>query len=583
MKKSGAEMIVSFLEMNEIKTVFGIPGSSNLPLYDALSKSNIQHVLVGHEQAAGFMAQGFTRSTGKTAVCLATSGPGLTNLLTAIADSFLDSIPIVAITGQVPSHLIGSQAFQELDTERLTASITKKCFIVQEASALHQILPLAFSLAQSGRPGPVLIDIPKDVQNQQVEYQGFTNPYAIDFLKKRIDDKQIESAVSLINASKNPLLLIGGGLIEAHASEALTAFSEKFIFPIASTLRGLGAVDPNHPNYLGMIGMHGNKRLNEWSDDVDLLIALGVRFGDRTTGLVREFFPNAQVIHVNIDPLELNKTKQSHLPIAGDLHQFLRQMINQPIEKKAIAFNNQKAANTASVDSSSHKVSNASPTNALTSSSLSSAAHSPRSILECIAQMVPSDTIVTTDVGQHQMWVAQYYPFSKPRTFITSAGLGTMGFGLPAAIGASIAFPDKKIVCITGDGSFLMNIQELATLRKLQSNISIFIFNNQGLGLVRQQQRLFFENNLYASDFGAAIDFHVIAQGFGINAMRLDHTITMEKAIQQTLSQQGPCLLDLPIEKNWNVLPMVPPGAAIKTMIDEKSFEYGFDNVKQIR
>lgn len=353
--------------------------------------------------------------------------------------------------------------------------------------------------------------------------------------------------------------------------------------PIASTLRGLGAVDPNHPNYLGMIGMHGNKRLNEWSDDVDLLIALGVRFGDRTTGLVREFFPNAQVIHVNIDPLELNKTKQSHLPIAGDLHQFLRQMINQPIEKKAIAFNNQKAANTASVDSSSHKVSNASPTNTLTSSSLSSAAHSPRSMLECIAQMVPSDTIVTTDVGQHQMWVAQYYPFSKPRTFITSAGLGTMGFGLPAAIGASIAFPDKKIVCITGDGSFLMNIQELATLRKLQSNISIFIFNNQGLGLVRQQQRLFFENNLYASDFGAAIDFHVIAQGFGINAMRLDHTITMEKAIQQTLSQQGPCLLDLPIEKNWNVLPMVPPGAAIKTMIDEKSFEYGFDNVKQIR
>lgn len=580
MKKSGAEMIVSFLEMNEIKTVFGIPGSSNLPLYDALSKSNIQHVLVGHEQAAGFMAQGFTRSTGKTAVCLATSGPGLTNLLTAIADAFLDSIPIVAITGQVPSHLIGSQAFQELDTERLTASITKKCFIVQEASALHQILPLAFSLAQSGRPGPILIDVPKDIQHQQVEYRGFNMPFMVELQEKNIGKKHIDMAISLINASKKPLLLIGGGLIEAHASDALIAFSEKLNIPIASTLRGLGAVDLHHPNYLGMIGMHGNKRLNEWSDQVDLLIALGVRFGDRTTGLVHEFFSNAQVIHVDIDPFELNKTKQSHLSIAGNLHQFLRQLLDHPIDKKVNVFNRQKKADTASGIFSSHHVSTVSTT---LKASISSDAPTPESILECIAQHVPSDTIVTTDVGQHQMWVAQYYPFSKPRTFITSAGLGTMGFGLPAAIGASIAFPDKKIVCITGDGSFLMNIQELATLRKLQSNIAIFLFNNQGLGLVRQQQRLFFENNLFASDFGDAIDFHVIAQGFGIKAMRLDHTITMEKAIQQTLSHQGPCLLDLPIEKNWNVLPMVPPGAAIKTMIDENSFQNQSEYFKQIR
>ena len=551
MKCTGAEIIVKLLELKGIEFIAGIPGSANLPLYNALYTSKIRHILVRHEQAAGFFAQGMARSTGKAAVCLATSGPGATNLVTAIADAYLDSVPLIAITGQVPSHLLGTNAFQEIDTYEMTKPITKQNFKIRTVNELFTTIPLAFEIAESNRPGPVLIDIPKDIQQQLCEFDAWPT-YSKEKTTHQLRPEQLQQAKNLLNNSLRPIILVGAGLIESDSASELLLLSKTNSIPIVSTMRGLGSIEPNHPDYVGMIGMHGNKAANELTEEADLILALGARFNDRTTGKTSEFIRNARLIHVDVDPNELNKIMAADLGICCELGQFIRAL-------RPMIDRNSRPDWTHRIQSMK---SNRSPSKTSTTDTFH-----PTSIINTVAKCIPTDSIVTTDVGQHQMWVAMHYPFSKPRTFLTSAGLGTMGFGLPAAMGAATAYPSKKVVCFTGDGSILMNIQELATLAELQLDVTLLLFNNQGLGLVRQQQELFFEQNFMACNFEGKVDFVALAQSFGIKAVDLNNPNNPMGKLQSLLSQKGPMLVNIPIQPEWNVFPMVPPGAANKSMI----------------
>lgn len=551
MKCTGAEIIVKLLELKGIEFIAGIPGSANLPLYNALYTSKIRHILVRHEQAAGFFAQGMARSTGRAAVCLATSGPGATNLVTAIADAYLDSVPLIAITGQVPSHLLGTNAFQEIDTYEMTKPITKQNFKIRTVNELFTTIPLAFEIAESNRPGPVLIDIPKDIQQQLCEFDAWPT-YSKEKTTHQLRPEQLQQAMNLLNNSLRPIVLVGAGLIESDSASELLLLSKTNSIPIVSTMRGLGSIEPNHLNYVGMIGMHGNKAANELTEEADLVLALGARFNDRTTGKTSEFIRNARLIHVDVDPNELNKIMAADLGICCELGQFIRAL-------RPMIDRNSRPDWTHRIQSMK---SNRSPSKTSTTDTFH-----PTSIINTVAKCIPTDSIVTTDVGQHQMWVAMHYPFSKPRTFLTSAGLGTMGFGLPAAMGAATAYPSKKVVCFTGDGSILMNIQELATLAELQLDVTLLLFNNLGLGLVRQQQELFFDKKYMACNFEGKVDFVALAQSFGIKAVDLNTQSDPMGKLQSLLSQKGPMLVNIPIQPEWNVFPMVPPGAANKSMI----------------
>ena len=552
MTYTGAEIIVRMLEQKGIEIIAGIPGSANLPLYQVLHDSTIKHVLTRHEQGAGFIAQGMARSTGKAAVCFATSGPGTTNLLTAIADAKLDSVPIVAFTGQVPTSLIGTDAFQEIDTYGLTIPITKHNFLVRSAAELLDVIPQAFHIAESGRPGPVVIDIPKDVQLQQCTFDAWPEFHAPTKLSFR-DKDNAEEIAAMINASARPIFFVGAGIIESGAEKQLLQFAEKNSIPVTSTLRGLGCFPPSHPLYLGMIGMHGTKYANQLIEEADLVIALGVRFDDRATGKVSEFCKNAKIIHVDIDKAEINKIKPSHVSVIADILSFIESVapyIESNTRNKWLAEVQVKKNEFPYVSA---------PDNG--------DIFHPLRIIDEIAKHVPSDTIISTDVGQHQMWVAMKYPFTKSRTFLTSGGLGTMGFGVPAGIGAALANPGKKVVCFSGDGSLLMNIQEMATIVEQKPNIAIVLFNNGHLGLVRQQQELFFGQKYIASQFHAIPDFTAIAKGFGLAAIDLGKSDNPLQELERTLAIREPVFINVPIEYSENVFPMVPPGSANKTMI----------------
>ncbi|MBN2275177.1 MAG: biosynthetic-type acetolactate synthase large subunit, partial [Bacteroidales bacterium] len=437
MKHTGAEIIIRLLEKKGIEIIAGIPGSSNLPLYKVLHDSKIKHVLARQEQGAGFIAQGMARSTGKAAVCFATSGPGATNLLTAIADAKLDSVPVVAFTGQVATSLIGTDAFQEIDTYGLTIPITKHNFLARSAGELLEIIPEAFRIAESGRPGPVVIDVPKDVQMQEHTFDAWP-----DFYEKTnqniIEADSITSIAASVNRAERPVILFGAGIIESGSGQYLQALAEKNNIPVTSTLRGLGAFNPNHPLYLGMIGMHGTKYANQLIEEADLVLALGVRFDDRATGKVSEFCRNAQIIHVDIDKAEIDKIKPSYLNIHTDLQAFLENILPH------IEQNERKIWLTRVNDIRKEFPYISAPQNG--------DPFHPLRIIDEIARSVPAGSIISTDVGQHQMWVAMKYPFSRPRTFLTSGGLGTMGFGVPTAIGAALANPGKKVICFSGDG-----------------------------------------------------------------------------------------------------------------------------------
>ncbi len=553
MKMTGAEIVIKLLENQGVTRIAGIPGGSNLPLYDALFKSTIRHILVRHEQAAGFMAQGEARVTGRAAVCFATSGPGATNLLTAVADAKLDSIPLIAITGQVPTGFIGTDAFQEVDTYGLSTPITKHSYLVKRVEDLVKVIPEAFTIAESGRPGPVWIDIPKDVQKAVYELDVIPRPGGRKAPEKYTEKETILEAVSMIHSSQYPVLYIGGGVRHAHAYEEIRNLAEKNGIPVTSTLMGLGSFPQEHPLYIGMLGMHAARYTNYILEEADLLIAVGVRFDDRATGRVEKFCPNAKVIHIDIDAAEIHKIRKAHISMVGDAREVLKALLPkiQPNHRSEWKERMQQMK-----DHFPYQIPNeGNPLN-------------PVRLIRMIRKMVSDNTPVATDVGQHQMWVAQAYLFVKPETLLTSGGAGTMGFGLPAAMGAAAANPGTRVICFSGDGSLLMNIQELDTLAEEKLDVTIILMNNNALGLVRQQQELFYEKHYIATRYQSKPDFAKIAKGFGIRSFTLDKAEEAGEMIQKALNCKGPCLVDVHIAEHENVLPIVPPGAANIEMID---------------
>lgn len=549
---TGAQLIVHLLERQGITTVAGIPGGTVLPLYDALSQSTqIRHVLARHEQGAGFIAQGMARTQGKPAVCMACSGPGATNLVTAIADARLDSIPLICITGQVPSSMIGTDAFQEVDTYGISIPITKHNYLVRDIAELPQVISDAFRIAQSGRPGPVWIDIPKDVQTAEIEIDVLPEPGerapAPEFSAESVRD-----AAVMINAAKRPVLYLGGGAI--NAADEIRQFAEKANLPTTMTLMALGMLPKAHPLSLGMLGMHGARSTNYILQEADLLIVMGARFDDRAIGKTEQFCPNAKIIHVDIDRAELGKIKQPHVAIQGDVADVLAQLIPQTDATDRADWRQMVA-------DLQREFPGAIPTEGDPLSHYG--------LINAVAACVDDSAIITTDVGQHQMWTAQAYPLNRPRQWLTSGGLGTMGFGLPAAVGAALANPDRKVICFSGDGSLMMNIQEMATAAENQLDVKIILMNNEALGLVHQQQSLFYKQGVFAATYPGMINFMQIAAGFGLHTCDLNAEEDAHAALQAAISRPGPALIHVRIDPEQKVYPMVPPGAANTEMVGE--------------
>ncbi|MEB6118292.1 acetolactate synthase large subunit [Enterobacter roggenkampii] len=549
---TGAQLIVHLLERQGITTVAGIPGGTVLPLYDALSQSTqIRHVLARHEQGAGFIAQGMARTQGKPAVCMACSGPGATNLVTAIADARLDSIPLICITGQVPSSMIGTDAFQEVDTYGISIPITKHNYLVRDIAELPQVISDAFRIAQSGRPGPVWIDIPKDVQTAEIEIDVLPEPGerapAPEFSAESVRD-----AAAMINAAKRPVLYLGGGAI--NAADEIRQFAEKANLPTTMTLMALGMLPKAHPLSLGMLGMHGARSTNYILQEADLLIVMGARFDDRAIGKTEEFCPNAKIIHVDIDRAELGKIKQPHVAIQGDVAEVLAQLIPQTDATDRADWRQLVA-------DLQREFPGAIPTEGDPLSHYG--------LINAVAACVDDSAIITTDVGQHQMWTAQAYPLNRPRQWLTSGGLGTMGFGLPAAVGAALANTDRRVICFSGDGSLMMNIQEMATAAENQLDVKIILMNNEALGLVHQQQSLFYKQGVFAATYPGMINFMQIAAGFGLHTCDLNAEEDAHAALQAAISRPGPALIHVRIDPEQKVYPMVPPGAANTEMVGE--------------
>ncbi len=552
MRYTGAQIIIHLLERQGIRLIPGIPGGANLPLYDALGQSRrIRHILARHEQGAAFMAQGMARATGRPAICFATSGPGATNTLTAIADAWLDSIPIICITGQVPTSLLGTMAFQEVNTCDICASFTKGAFMAKSAAELLTLIPMAFRLAASGRPGPVLIDVPKDVQLQSIDVAAWPEPGEPEPLPE-LDPTAIARAAAMIDAAARPILYLGGGAIASGAGELATRLAEMCSLPTTMTLMGLGAMPMDHPLSLGMLGMHGARYTNLALQECDLLIAAGSRFDDRAIGQANAFCPDADIIHIDIDPGEINKIRRAHVGISGDLGQVIEALLPRLHPRPRRAWLQRiarlKAAHPLLLPGGDDP-------------------RTPCGLIRRVAEGVGDEAIIATDVGQHQMWTAQTYPFRRSRQWLTSGGLGTMGFGLPAAIGAALAFPERQVVCFTGDGSLLMNLQELITAVEENCNLKIVLMNNRSLGLVHQQQELFYENRLFASDFQHTPDFCALARACGMESHDLGGAANPEAVLDYALGSSGPCLIHAPIEVMEKVYPMVPPGAPNHQMI----------------
>ena len=576
-KLTGSQIIINLLRQNGIDVVFGLPGGMILPLYNELFVSNFKHVLVRQEQAAGFMAQGVARVTGKAAVCMATSGPGAMNLLTAVADARSDSIPLVAFTGQVNTNLIGTDAFQEADTFGLSFPITKHSVMVKSAKELLTAVPLAFAIAESGRPGPVLIDVPRNVQTELCEvpsdfdtsFKRIYDEYVSHAVRNKTKDSEIPSVVgnivSELAKAKNPLLYVGGGCNSPEAGEKISEFLKIYDIPVISSLMGLGVVPRSLPSFLGMVGMHGTFTAGKAAYDSDLVIAAGSRFDDRAAGVPDGFCPNAKIIHIDIDAAEINKILPSYISFVGSTVDAFSQL-NSALKKTDLSLYKEERAKWLS---SCIELKNqekiqlemscaaADCCGAKTCGKKGGANY--RNPREFIASL-PSgnDIIVTTDVGQHQMWAAQYFNVERPRQFLTSGSLGTMGFGLPTALGAAFAEPEKRIVCISGDGSILMNIQELATMAENNLNVTVIVLENGALGMVRQQQEYLFDKHYSASTFSSNPDLLKIAEGFGIKAVDADNDPDWK---EKAFSVKGPVFVRTKIARCENVLPFVKGGS----------------------
>jgi acetolactate synthase-1/2/3 large subunit len=545
----GAEYLVKALEHEGVEFIFGYPGGAIMPVYDALLDSKIRHILVRHEQAAALAADGYARATGKVGVCMATSGPGATNLVTGIANAYMDSVPMVAITGQVATALMGTDAFQEVDIFGITLPVVKHSFLVRTTEELPRIVSEAFRIARSGRPGPVLIDLPKNVANGSADFAIFEDED--DAGSPAPTPESIAHALELLESSRQPIVYAGGGIGIANALEEFNAFIEKTRIPVASTLKGLGAVRTDHPLFLGMMGMHGNKASNYAVQESDLLICIGARFDDRATGKLSEFAPHAKVIHMDVDSAEVSKLRRAEAPVIGDLRQSLPPLSIRldidPWRQRCLALKGLHAWEYKETDSS---------------------VHGP-SFLKKLSNVAGKDVVVTCDVGQHQMWVAQHFNFARPEQHLSSGGLGTMGFGLPAAIGAQLGRPDACVINVSGDGSIMMNLQELATLRRYDLPVKIVLFDNRALGMVRQWQELFHNQRFSEVDLSDNPDFTRVAESMRIPAFRVESNKDTDWAIERLLAERGPVLAHVLIHQEAKVWPIVGPGMSNSEMLDE--------------
>lgn len=545
---TGAELVVAALQKQGIKTIFGYPGGAIMPIYDALYDGGVEHILCRHEQGAAMAAIGMARATQDVAVCMATSGPGATNLMTGLADAFLDSVPIVAITGQVASSHIGTDAFQEMDVIGMSLACAKHSYLVTDIDDLIPTLAEAFEVAKAGRPGPVVVDIAKDVQLAQAP-DGDLTPITPPALPVASAD-QIATAQQLLSASQHPVLYVGGGVQLAKATHTVRTFLAMNPMPSVSTLKGLGTIERHDPHYLGMLGMHGTKTANLVVQECDLLIVVGARFDDRVTGKLDTFAPHAKVIHIDIDAAEFNKLRHAHAPLRGDINIILPQLeLSQNINDWVDYTASLRQQNKWRYDHPGDLI------------------YAPR-LMKQLSDMMPDSAMISTDVGQHQMWAAQHMQPREPQNYITSAGLGTMGFGLPAAMGAKVARPDDESILITGDGSFMMNIQELGTLKRRQIPVKMVLINNQRLGMVRQWQSLFFDGRHSETILDDNPDFVMLAKAFDIPGKTITRKEEVEPALKEMMASKTAYLLHVLISEEDNVWPLVPPGAANQDMLE---------------
>ncbi len=561
MKLTGAQILIECLKEQGVDTVFGYPGGSVLNIYDALYErgQDITHVLTSHEQGASHAADGYARASGKTGVCIATSGPGATNLVTGIATAYMDSVPMVAITGQVPTSLLGRDAFQEVDITGITIPITKHNCIVKNVDELAESIRLAFKIASEGRPGPVLVDVCKDVTAAVTEYTPISikETKTKEFIKKlpEVNESILAQAIKAINNSKRPLILSGGGSIIADIKDELLTLSEKALIPVANTLMGLGSFNGMHEYFTGLIGMHGSRVSNKANSECDLFIAIGARFSDRVISNLKRFAPNAEIMHIDIDPAEIGKNIKVHYPLNGDIKAILRRII------EAVEVNEDKKAWINQIKEWKEK---------FKKKYVDDGTLKPQYIIESLHKLTNGDAIIATEVGQNQIWAAQYYKYSRPRQIISSGGLGTMGYGMGAAIGAKMACPDKTVINVAGDGCFKMNCNELATAVKYKLPVIIALMNNGVLGMVRQWQTMFYDKRYSQTTIEGETDYVKLAEAFGAVGINVTKPEQVEDAIKEALkSKDRPVVINFVIDKDERVLPIVPPGAGIDELIHE--------------
>jgi acetolactate synthase I/II/III large subunit len=555
-----ADALVQALEAEGVDHVFGIPGGANLPTYDAIYDAKFTHVQARHEQGAGHAAEGYAKASGRVGVAFATSGPGATNLVTPIADAMMDSVPTVFITGQVRTELIGTDGFQEADVTGITMPVVKHSLLVTDPRHIPEYIHAAFHIASTGRPGPVLVDIPQDLSRADVEYspaEGAPNlPGYSPTTEGNI--KQIRIAAKALANAQRPVIYAGGGVINANAADELRAFCAADRFPVTLTLMGLGAFPAPHEQWLGMLGMHGTRAANYAMDTADLIVAVGARFDDRITGKLSEFAPRAKFVHIDVDPAEISKNVAAHIPIVGDAKDVLPKLTREYDALKA---------DSARLDDWWKQIREWQTTYPLRYEDSSGGEIKPQLMVEAMHEATEGNAIITSDVGQHQMWAAQYYHFNRPRQWINSGGLGTMGFGLPAAIGAKVACPDETVISLSGDGSLVMTCQEMATAAHHEIPVKVFLMNNGHFGMVRQWQELFWDKRYSAVEMGPSPDWPKLAEAFGWTGMEVSEKSEVRDAMRAALETDGPVLLDVHVSKEENCFPMIPAGAAARDMV----------------